>query len=60
VEFRAGKYFCVLCGAELDVSEAKSVTTIVGASGKANIRILSVNGKEVHRCEMSSREPLRP
>jgi hypothetical protein len=60
VEVREGKFFCILCGAELEVSEAQTVTTIAGASGKPNVRILSVNGEELHRCEMPSRGPRRP
>ncbi len=45
-----GNDVCVLCGEQLDVSETDTVTTIAGASGKPNVRILSANGREIHRC----------
>jgi len=52
VRVQDGRFICVLCGAELGVSERETVTTIAGASGKPNERILSVNGKVVHRCAL--------
>ncbi len=55
-----GNYVCALCGADLTVSETDTVTTIAGASGKPNVRILSVKGTEIHRCEMPRRGPRRP
>ncbi len=55
-----GKFVCVLCGEALTVSETDTVTTIAGSSGKPNRRILSVKGKEIHRCDMPSRGPRRP
>ncbi len=55
-----GNYVCALCGADLDVSEADTVTTIAGASGKPNVRILSAHGTEIHRCEMPRRGRRRP
>jgi hypothetical protein len=60
VKIRDGSYVCALCGAELDVSEHDTVTTIAGSSGKPNLRILSIGGKEIHRCELLSRGSRRP
>jgi len=47
-----GRFVCAVCGADLDVSEDDTVRTIAGASGQPNVRILSVDGKEIHRCEL--------
>lgn len=55
-----GKFVCTLCGADLDVGEDETVTTIAGASGKPNVRILSANGTEIHRCQMQRPGPRRP
>ena len=44
--------FAAICGADLEVNEDDTVRTIAGASGQPNVRILSVDGKEIHRCEL--------
>jgi hypothetical protein len=48
----ADKRLCTLCGDTIDASEARSVTTIVGASGKPNERIRAANGKVIHQCQI--------
>jgi hypothetical protein len=57
VEARNSQFSCFICGAELDVPEAQTAATIAGDSGRPTIRILSVNGREVHRCGLQSLAP---
>jgi len=46
-----GKWYCRLCGAELGaVTDERPRTMIVGASGRANVRVVIIDGREVHRC----------
>ncbi len=52
-----GHDLCTLCGEEVEVpAGTKPQTTIAGASGKRNVRILKVENREIHRCEMSEEE----
>ena len=52
-----GKDVCTLCGDELELPKGKKPqTTIAGASGKRNVRILKTGNREIHRCEMSEAE----
>jgi hypothetical protein len=53
-----GTYCCAVCGAPLGVSEYDTVTTIVGQSGKPNVRVLSVDREEIHRCAIGHNERL--
>jgi hypothetical protein len=47
-------YVCAQCGAVLPVDRsALPSVVIVSAGGKANVRILKVGGREIHRCESS-------
>jgi hypothetical protein len=55
-----GMYSCTLCGAPLDISEAATITTIAGSSGKPNMRILSADGREIHRCAMRAAPRRKP
>ena len=49
---RGDRYECALCGAELDIPlDAKPKVTIKAASGKPNVRVLTIRRKEIHRCE---------
>jgi hypothetical protein len=49
---RNGDYKCSSCGIVVDIpAGAKVRTMIVGASGKPNMHVLVVDGKQVHRCE---------
>ena len=54
-----GRWVCVECGAVLDIaSDENPKATIHAASGKPNVRVLVVDGKEVHRCEVrQDRDP---
>jgi hypothetical protein len=52
VRIKDGNWVCAGCGEDLEVSEHDMVTTIAGASGKPNVRILSLAGQEIHRCEL--------
>jgi hypothetical protein len=51
VEYVGGKYVCAKCGAKLDtpLGEPPKVT-IRAASGEPNVRVLSRDGEELHRC----------
>jgi hypothetical protein len=50
---RSGENRCTLCGEEFALPEnGKPRTMIAGASGKPNLHIISVDGVEVHRCEV--------
>jgi hypothetical protein len=52
-----GQDVCTLCGDKVDLPRGrKAQTTIAGASGKRNVRILKADNREVHRCEMSEDE----
>jgi hypothetical protein len=47
-----GRYECVLCGTELDIPlTAQPQVMLEARSGYQNIRVLTLNGTEVHRCE---------
>jgi len=55
LRMRDGIYQCSLCGAMVDVrSNVRPQVTIVAAGGKPNVRILTLDGHEIHRCEMPS------
>jgi hypothetical protein len=55
VNHRYGENKCSVCGVELDLPlDAKPRTMIAGASGKPNMHVISVDGKEIHRCEVHS------
>jgi hypothetical protein len=54
-----GTYTCALCGGGVEMDEDQMLTVIVGASGKPNVRVLLVDGREVHRCAVPSRRPVR-
>jgi hypothetical protein len=46
-----GKWECAHCGAELDVPDDKVPMVVIhAASGKPNVRVLSLDRKELHRC----------
>jgi hypothetical protein len=46
-----GQKLCALCGAVLVIPDGESARImLVGSSGKANVRTISVDGREIHRC----------
>jgi hypothetical protein len=55
------KYECSLCGALLDVTKDQTpLVTIAAAGGKPNMRTISVDGREIHRCQIGkSPKPVR-
>jgi hypothetical protein len=54
-----GRDRCIVCSADVDLPVGPQVRTmIIGTAGTANVRVVSVNGKEIHRCAMG--QPLPP
>jgi hypothetical protein len=50
-----GRYECVHCGAVLDIPLVGEPKVMIhGASGEPNMRVLSLNGKEIHRCDVDA------
>ena len=48
-----GRYECAHCGALLDIPlVGEPVATMHAASGEPNVRVLSYNGVEIHRCDI--------
>jgi len=55
VRLTNGRYVCTLCGAVLEVAEDKvPLAVIKAASGTPNMRTISVDGKEIHRCPIDT------
>ena len=53
-----GRYECAQCGVVLDIDPESQPTVVVhAASGQPNMRVISVGGHEVHRCEVRDRVP---
>ncbi len=53
-----GKYVCAQCGALLDIPPVPDPqVTVHAASGKPNVRVLTLDGREIHRCEL--RDPTK-
>jgi hypothetical protein len=47
------QWVCAHCGAVIDVPEgAQPTVTIHAASGQPNVRVLMLDGKRIHRCEI--------
>ena len=56
-----GRYECAHCGAVLDIdADAEPMVVVHAASGRPNMRVITVDGDEVHRCEVNDREPDYP
>jgi len=48
-----GAWQCLYCQAELDVPDGRQPRPmLIGQSGKPNVRVLILDGKEIHRCEI--------
>jgi hypothetical protein len=46
-----GRYECANCGAQLDIpANGEPNVTFHAAGGKPNVRVLKLNGREIHRC----------
>jgi hypothetical protein len=58
VERRYGVDHCAICGAVVHIPLGKQpVRVLRGGSGKPNIRIIKVDGVEIHRCESPDGSP---
>jgi hypothetical protein len=56
-----GYYECVQCGARLDIAEdAVPRVAIHMASGKKSERVITVDGREIHRCSISRQAGGKP
>jgi hypothetical protein len=57
-----GTYLCTLCEAVIEMGERELLTIVGGVRGKPTVRIVLVDGREAHRCEVPSRRrvPRRP
>jgi hypothetical protein len=66
MRLEGGHYRCALCGADLAFpTTARPQVVIEAASGKPNVRVLSLDGREIHRCDgaptaRATAHPLRP
>jgi hypothetical protein len=48
-----GRYECANCGARLEVTpDGEPNVTFHAAGGKPNVRVLRLEGREIHRCEI--------
>ena len=51
---RRGLWTCRQCGAVLDIPAGRRPEVMIAAaSGQPNVRILTIDGKEIHRCVIS-------
>jgi hypothetical protein len=51
----SGSYVCAHCGVAVNLAADETArVTIFAASGRPNVRVVSIGGNEVHRCEISS------
>jgi len=47
------RYVCALCGMQLDLAaDSVPTLTIHAARGKPNLRVVTFDGVEIHRCEV--------
>jgi hypothetical protein len=54
VRLRDGHYECAQCGAVLDIPFDETPNVMIqAASGKPNMRVISVGYTELHRCAVS-------
>jgi hypothetical protein len=57
MRLKDGRYECAHCGAVLDVPVVQDpVVVIHAASGQPTVRVLTYEGREIHRCEISTRQ----
>ena len=52
-----GRYECAQCGAVLAIApEAQPMVVFHAASGQSTVRVITVDGAEIHRCETRERK----
>jgi hypothetical protein len=57
----ADHYECAQRGARLDLGpDEVPLVVFHAASGRPNVRVVKVNGREIHRCEVRQHEPAAP
>jgi hypothetical protein len=50
-----GRYECDQCGSVLDVPLLKRLEIkLHGAGGQPNVRVLYIDGREIHRCQIDA------
>jgi hypothetical protein len=50
-----GRYKCALCGATLDMTDhALARTMLVSPSGQPTVRVILIDGREIHRCQLAT------
>lgn len=50
-----GKYLCTLCGEQIDIAPEQQPLVLIKASGgKPNLRVISLDGVEVHACPVGT------
>ena len=51
-----GKYLCGLCGIEVDMTADERRLVVIKASsgGKPNMRVITLDGSDLHTCEMGT------
>jgi hypothetical protein len=53
-----GRYECAHCGEILDIPLVDRPQVVIhAASGKPNMRALTLDGKEIHACEIDENAP---
>jgi len=56
-----GRYECAQCGAVLAIApEAEPMVVFHAASGQSTVRVITVDGHEIHRCDVRERQPDNP
>ena len=55
-----GRYECAHCGAVLDIPllDRAPQVTIYASSGQPNRRVLKLDNREIHSCEIGERHPV--
>ncbi len=55
MRLRDGNWECIHCGAQLDVLHGVQPEVLIhSSSAKPTERVLSVDGREIHRCALGS------
>ena len=60
MRLEGGRYVCAQCGVELSIrADEKPMVTMSAVGGQPNMRVLVLDGKEVHRCPYPQRSLAR-